>query len=217
MLFAATLLVIGCEKEPKPAGESTSDWVDLGLPSGLLWATCNVGATSPEDYGDHFAWAETSPKSVYNWNTYSYCNGGFRQLTKYCNNSSLGYNGFTDSLTILQPGDDAATANYGGRTPTKEEWEELLDNTTFSETTQNGVDGWRFTSTNGNSLFFPAAGYLRDSSLIRAGSMGCYWSSSLATDYSGGAWHFDFYLDYRSKGYCDRTDGFSVRAVRSAR
>ena len=94
--------------------EPQGDWVDLGLPSGLLWATRNVGANSPEDYGNYFAWAETSPKSVYDWDTYIYTCGNWGDLTKYCDNSNYGCNGFTDNLTILQPGDDAATANYGG-------------------------------------------------------------------------------------------------------
>ena len=89
-------------------------YVDLGLPSGLLWATCNVGADNPEDYGDYFAWGETQPKDVvYYWSTYPYCNGSYNTLTKYCNNSNYGYNGFTDDLTILLPEDDAATANSG--------------------------------------------------------------------------------------------------------
>jgi hypothetical protein len=89
-----------------------------------------VGANAPEDYGDCFAWGETQPKDYYDWSTYQYCNGSFNTLTKYCCNSNIGYNGFTDNLTILQPEDDAATANYGGRTPTKYEWNELVANTT---------------------------------------------------------------------------------------
>ena len=110
------------------------EYVDLGLPSGLLWATCNVGATSPEDYGDYFAWGETQPKDTYEWSTYQYCNGSYNTLTKYCSNSSYGYNGFTDNLTTLLPEDDAATANWGGnwRMPTKEEFQELYNNTTVT-------------------------------------------------------------------------------------
>ncbi len=193
------------------------DWVDLGLPSGLLWATRNVGATSPEDYGDYFAWGETTPKSYYGWSNYTYCNGVWFQLTRYCNSSSYGYSGFTDNLTILQPGDDAATANYGGRIPTDEEWEELMNNTTSIWTTQNGVNGQLFTGTNGNSLFLPAAGYRRDSSLGQAGSRGFYWSSSLNTDDPYYAWYFYFNSDLQYMGsYGDRSDGQSVRAVRSA-
>ena len=195
------------------------DWVDLGLPSGLLWATRNVGATSPEDYGDYFAWGETSPKSIYDWSTYRYCNwvnayvnaDGQNLLTKYCSLSGYGYNGFTDNLTTLQPGDDAASANYGGRTPTKEEWQELMDHTTSQWTTQNGVNGHRFTGPNGNSLFLPAAGVRGDSSLYFDGSSGDYWSSSLSTDYPARAWRF-----YNQNMYYDgsRYYGRSVRAVR---
>ena len=195
---------------------STGDWVDLGLPSGLLWATRNVGATSPEDYGDYFAWGETTPKSVYNRTTYIYFNGRHYQLTKYCNNSDFGYNGFIDNLTILQPGDDAATANYGGRTPTKEEWQELMNNTTATWTTQNGVNGRLFTGTNGNSLFLPAAGF-RYSSLDFDGCNGLYWSSSLITGNPYCAWDYDFDSSYQSMGGSNRGEGLSVRAVRSAR
>ena len=213
MLMFVALLSTGCtEKE-----EVDKDWVDLGLPSGLLWATRNVGATSPEDYGDYFAWGETSPKEVYNWDTYRYCNGDYDQLTKYCSKSSFGYNGFTDNLTILQPGDDAATANYGGRTPTKEEWQELLNNTTVSWTTLNGVNGRLFTASNGNSLFLPAAGYRGVSSLYDAGSDGDYWSSSLYTDDPDYAWYFYFGSGDQDMSSSGRDNGHSVRAVRSAR
>ena len=194
----------------------TENWVDLGLPSGLLWATRNVGATSPEDYGNYFAWGETTTKSVYDWSTYIYCNGDYNQLTKYCNNSSYGYNGFTDNLTTLQSGDDAATANYGGRTPTREEWHELMNNTTVQWTTLNGVNGRLFTATNGNSLFLPAAGHRWDGSLGYAGSDGFYLSSALYTGYPNGAWGFYFgsvsqFVANRSRSY-----GRSVRAVRPA-
>ena len=221
MMLATTALLDGCgkEKEPtEPSNNSTEpngDWVDLGLPSGLLWATRNVGATSPEDYGDYFAWGETTTKSVYNWTTYIYCNEDGYELTKYCNNLGFGYIGFTDNLTILQPGDDAATANYGGRTPTKEEWEELLDNTTSTWTTQNGVNGRLFTSSNGNSLFLPAAGYRWYSSLVYAGSAGLYWSSSLYTDLPFDAWDFDLNSVNQYMNGTYRNYGHSVRAVRS--
>lgn len=194
------------------------DWVDLGLPSGLLWATRNVGATSPEDYGDYFAWGETTTKSVYLWSTYTYCNEVWYQLTKYCNDSDYGYNGFTDNLTILQPGDDAATANYGGRTPTDEEWAEMINNTTVTWTTQNGVNGRLFTGTNGNSLFLPAAGYRWNSSLISDGDWGVYWSSSFRTDLAYCAWDYGFRSssDLNAVGNSNRYYGRTVRAVRSA-
>ena len=201
-------------------GGDTHAYVDLGLPSGLLWATCNVGANAPEEYGDYFAWGETTPKDTYNWSTYQYCNGSYNTLTKYCNNSSYGYNGFTDNLTTLLPEDDAATANWGEgwRMPTKAEFEELYNHTTVTWTTQNGVNGRLFTASNGNSLFLPAAGYRGSSSLYYAGSYGDYWSSSLYTDYPDYAWSLFF-----GSGFCYVSDGGyrgfgrSVRPVCSLR
>jgi len=196
-----------------------NDYVDLGLPSGLLWATCNVGADSPEDYGDYFAWGETMPKDTYNWSTYQYCNGSSSTLTKYCNNSTYGYEGFTDDLTTLLPEDDAATANWGPdwRMPTKEEWQELYSNTTVTGTTQNGVSGLLFTAANGNSLFLPAAGYRNDSSLYETGIWGDYWSSSLNTGDPSRAWSFDFNSGYYTLFGSGRDYGFSVRPVCSSR
>ena len=227
MLIAATFFIIGCEKsptQPEPF-QSDSDWVDLGLPSGLLWATHNVGATSPEDYGDYFAWGETLPKSVYTWETYRYFNGvapsGWpsRVLTKYCTRADYGYNGYTDGLTTLQPGDDAATANWGddARTPTYEEWRELLTHTRVQLTTVNGVNGLCLTGPNGNNLFLPTAGYYnsyRGNSLLRA-DRGFYWSSSLSNvPYVAGTSYIqgeNLIMDH-----CDRFCGVPVRAVRSA-
>ena len=103
-----------------PAGEH--GYVDLGLPSGLLWATCNEGADSPEEYGGYFAWGETETKDTYSWNNYAH--GAENALTKYCTLSSHGNNGFTDNLTTLDSGDDAATVLWGAdwRIPTKAEW-----------------------------------------------------------------------------------------------
>lgn len=194
------------------------EWVDLGLPSGTLWATCNIGASKPEGYGNYYAWGETSTKSTYNWGTYKYANGDYDKLTKYCNNSDYGNNGFTDKLTTLQSGDDPATANWGSgwQTPSKAQWDELLSNTTNQWTTKNGVKGRQFTSKkNGQTLFLPAAGRRWDSELYYAGSDGYYWSRSLGTDIPYYAWYLDF-----NSGSCDvgsgyrRLSGFSVRPVR---
>ena len=193
-------------------------YVDLGLPSGTKWATCNVGADSPEDYGDYFAWGETTPKDTYNWSTYQHCNGSYATLTKYCTDASYGYEGFTDDLTTLLPEDDAATANWGSgwRMPTREEWQELYNNTTVTWTTQNGVNGRLFTASNGNSLFLPAAGYRYNSFLGYTDSWGVYWSSSLRTDYPSIAWYFYFDSDNYSMNDGSRAYGRSVRPVRSA-
>ena len=197
------------------------DYVDLGLPSGTLWATCNVGAETPEEFGDYFAWGETQPKEVYGVSTYKWCEWSIvdhhTRLTKYCNKASSGYNGFTDNLTILLPEDDAATANWGSgwRMPTKEQCQELLDNTSCIRTTQNDVVGFLFTASNGNSLFLPAAGYCEEDILGGAsGIYGFYWSSSLYADNPFHAWYIYFitYCDIHDKG---RALGKSVRAVRS--
>ncbi len=201
------------------------EYVDLGLPSGTLWATCNVGASKPEGYGSYFAWGETKPQSsnTYNWNTYKYANGTTRddpKLTKYCSQSKYGDNGFTDDLTTLQSGDDPATANWGSgwRTPSKSQWDELKSNTVNQWTTKNGVAGRLFTSKkNGQSVFLPAAGGRWDSELHGAGSYGNYWMRSLGTDYPdypGLAWYLIFNSDYCGMSNGDRDNGFSVRPVR---
>ena len=204
--------------ENNGGGNENHDYVDLGLPSGTLWATCNVGASSPEGYGDYFAWGETQPKSVYNWDTYRYGyydSEGNWKIKTYNTDSIYGD---VDNLTTLQPGDDAATANWdnGWCMPTKGQWEELYQNTTNTWTTQNGVNGELFTASNGNSLFLPAAGCRWGYELHHVGSYGYYWSSSLHADYPGDAWYFRF--DSGSYLYHDlRYGGLSVRAVRSAR
>ncbi|MBO7572668.1 MAG: InlB B-repeat-containing protein [Bacteroidales bacterium] len=205
---------------PGPASPNTlngHEFVDLGLPSGLLWATCNVGANTPEEYGDYFAWGETAPKETYSWSTYRYCNGGdgYNTLTKYCNNAEYGNNGFTDNLTTLEASDDAATANWGAgwRMPTREEMQELFDNCTHEWTTQNGVSGRLFTGPNGNSIFLAAAGYRVDSGLDNAGSYGLYWSLSLYTGSPYGAWHLYFYSGTYDMNGTYRCLGLSVRPV----
>lgn len=126
------------------------EYVDLGL--SVKWATFNVGASKPEDYGDYFAWGETEPKETYSWTNYKWCDGTDANITKY--NSA-------DGKTILEPADDAAQVHWGGkwRMPTKEEIEELIDNCTWSESIQNGVKGYVVTSKHtGNSIFFPYSG-----------------------------------------------------------
>ena len=127
------------------------EYVDLGL--SVKWATFNVGASKPEDYGDYFAWGETETKDKYSWATYKWCDGTSTNMTKY---------NTEDRKTILEPADDVAQVHWGGkwRMPTKEEIEELIDNCTWSESIQNGVKGYVVTSKHtGNSIFFPYSGY----------------------------------------------------------
>ena len=195
-----------------PTGaENGYGYVDLGL--SVKWATCNVGASSPEEYGDYFAWGETEPKSIYDWSTYKYCNGSETTLTKYCTSSS---NGTVDNKTTLELSDDAARANWGGswRMPTAAELTELIDNCTRTWTTQNGVKGYKVTSKkNGNSIFLPAAGNRSGSLLDEAGSGGYYWLSSFSTGRPDCAWDLEFYLDSVYVVINYRCYGQSVRPV----
>lgn len=221
--MGVTLALAGCGKDEtndNTGGGSDTEtvaWVDLGLPSGLLWAECNLGAATSEEYGDYFAWGETSAKTNYLWSNYKHCHGTNDQLSKYCNNSNYGYNGYSDSLTTLQSADDAATEcmGDGARIPTKEEWQELIDNTTAIWTTQNGINGCRFTAENGKTLFLPASGSRWENELDDAGECGRYWSASLLTPRPSGAWGFSFESEYQSVESGDRFIGRSVRPVRN--
>ncbi len=207
----------GSDKENVSDNNNSADWVDLGLPSGLLWATHNVGATTPEEYGHHLAWGETQAKATYGWETYAFGDSK-TTLTRYCGSAENGLDGFTDNLATLQPSDDAATANWGddARTPTKEDWDELLDNCTREWVTQNNVSGYKLTGTNGNTIFLPAAGYCLGDELIYADSCGTYCSASLYTDSPYDAWYFAFRSDTAGVYYGYRSCGMSVRPVRSA-
>ena len=193
-------------------------YVDLGL--SVKWATCNVGANNPEEYGDYFAWGETEPKSEYYWRTYKWCKEAYVYLTKYCTDSS---HGTVDNKTVLDLADDAANANWGGnwRMPTIEELQELVNNCTWIWTTQNGVNGCLVTSKkNGNSIFLPAAGFngfgYSGLGLYSEDSNGYYWSSSLVTDRPERARHLYFYryeVDWWNYYRSSRYDGLSVRPV----
>ncbi len=146
-----------CQITVQAAIDHSKEYVDLGLPSGLLWAVTNVGAKKAEDYGDYFAWGETTPKSEYSWATYKYSNGSEKSLTKYCTDASYGD---VDNIEKLEEEDDAATVNWGKpwRTPTLEETQELITYCTWLYTKQNGVSGYNVTGSNGNSIFLPTTG-----------------------------------------------------------
>ena len=199
---------------PATGTENGHEWVDLGL--SVKWATCNVGATKPEEYGNYYAWGETEPKTNYNWSTYKWYSGSAETQTKYCTDSSYGT---VDNKTTLELEDDAARANWGGawRMPTDDEWTELLENCTRTWTNDyngTGVAGRIVTSKiNGNSIFLPAAGSRNDESLGDAGYYGRYWSSSLFTGIPDNAWHVSFSSDYVNRDYFYRGGGLSVRPV----
>ena len=182
------------------------EFVDLGLPSGLKWATCNVGATTPEEPGDHFAWGETEPKKKYSWDTYFDTSDYGSTFNKYTRGKK----------TVLEAVDDAATANWGGlwRMPTDADWLELLDNCGSEWTTQNEVKGRLFTSENGATLFLPAAGDRNGTMLNYANDYGFFWSSSLNTDSPDNAYSLLIFLSgANARGYHFRFLGLSVRPV----
>ena len=180
-------------------------FVDLGLPSGLKWASCNVGAESPEEYGDYFAWGETSTKSDYTISN---------SITYGLSISELESRGIIDASGNLTAAYDAATVNWGGnwRMPTLDEIEELISECTWIWTTQSGVYGRKVTGPNGNSIFLPAAGYRDYESLNGASDVGYYWfaTSDSSSNY---ACRLCFYSDFYYWSYDTRSCGQAVRPV----
>ena len=187
-------------------------YVDLGLPSGLKWATCNVGANNPWEYGGYYAWGETEEKSNYRWSTYKWYNGRCVTMTKYCANRS---DGTVDNKTVLDPEDDVAHVKWGGtwRMPTMVELYELYTNCTWTWTTQNGVYGCKVTGPNGNSIFLPAAGCRYRTEADSRGSYSYYWSSSLGSNGNDVAYCLEFCGDRFDWCSTLRYNGQSVRPV----
>ena len=175
--------------------------VDLGLPSGTLWAKYNIGATSESDYGDLFAWGATEP---YRLNGTTPIDNTGNYASSYANKIQHD----------LYPNEDAATVHWGKgwKMPTKAQFDELLANTTDEWTAVNGINGRKFTASNGNYIFFPAAGYVDGGSLGSRGSVGRFWSRSFNS--SSDAWRLYFSSSGRDVDTNGRLYGFSVRAVR---
>ena len=190
----------------------TYQYVDLGL--SVKWATFNVGASKPEEYGDYFAWGETRPKTVYDWSTYKWCNGSQKSLTKYNCKSS---NGSVDNKTVLELSDDAARASWGGewRMPTYNELSELRSNCIWTRTTMNGIDGYKVTSkVNGNYIFLPAAGQRSGNNQSGGNTSGYYWSREcLSGSYSSEARILGFNHVENYDTTVSRYAGFSIRPV----
>lgn len=221
VVAVVSMTFVSCGDDDAETFDDSHEYVDLGLPSGTLWATCNIGANSPEDYGDYFAWGETagynSGRTYFGMRTYKYCNGSYNTMTKYCTHSS---DGIVDKKTELDLSDDAAYVNWGPawRMPSLEQFQELIINTTSEWIRQNGIYGRKFTSrTNGNSIFLPTAGYRYETSLYIVGNSGLYWSRTLYSSDSNGAYGLDFTVDYFFARSTDRWYGRSVRPVRSSR
>ena len=224
LLMAAALpfVFISCnDDKDEPVTPEEHEYVDLGLTSGTLWATCNVGATAPEEYGYYFAWGETSPKTEYTEENYKWCNGSIFTLTKY--NLRPEY-GTVDFKYELDTEDDAACVNWGPswRMPTTEQQRELLYECNWEWTTRKGVNGRLGTGPNGKTIFLPAAGYCNGNVNEYAGTRGVYWSSSphSTMPFCAFVLHFDS-GDFDSGdmidiwwGFYGRQGGGSVRAVR---
>ena len=207
---------------PTPVAEPEA--VNLGLPSGLLWASFNLGATAPEEYGDYYAWGEVTVKDDYSWETYKWCKGTKRSFTRYCPSDKASYwggEGDPDGKTDFKDydyADDAARQQLGGnwRLPTEQEWKELIDNCTYSFTSQNGVGGVRFVATNGNSIFLPASGCKVNTSISLADNLCGYWSSQLSDPtYWDPTYAIIFYADNNYTQMRDdfRYAGMPVRPV----
>lgn len=201
--------------KPSKGQNNGHEWVDLGLPSGVKWATCNIGASTPAGYGRYYSWGEKSHKRDYSWETYRLCSGTDNTLKKY--NTKQQY-GKVDEKYKLDLSDDVARFKWGGawRMPTKEEFAELRANCTMSYCAIEGKNGLRLTSKiNGNTIFLPAAGRRYGNGLLyNAGKAGYYWSSTLNPDTPSNAWelHFDS-KEWNPNYHGHRLFGFSIRPV----
>ena len=203
VMIATALVFTGCKKDQEEEGGNgggTStvkpEYVDLGLPSGTKWATFNVGATTPEEYGNYYAWGEITTKSEYtldNSRTYG------KNMTDISGNATY----------------DVARANWGGswRMPTKAEMQELENNCTWTWTAQSGINGYKVTGPNGNSIFLTAAGYCEGTSHDRVGEYGYYWSSSPDESDGNNACSFYFGSGYHGVHWALRNFGRTVRPV----
>lgn len=199
--------------KPTSGYQNGHEWVDLGLPSGTKWATMNVGASSPSDYGSYFAWGETSPKSTYTWANLKYClDTTGHKFSKYVIDSKYGN---VDGKRELELSDDAAYVNWGSgwRMPSSAQQDELQKKCKWTWTTMGGHNGYKVVGPNGNSIFLPAAGYRNGDSLYHAGSSGYYWSRSLLTGDGWDAYRLYFDSSVVYWYYYSRSYGQSVRPV----
>lgn len=205
-LFAVILMAMllwSCDTEkdnasPLPSAPIVApegvEAVDLGL--SVKWASCNIGASSPESYGDYFAWGEVASKESYTFG-----------------NSKTYGKSFADISGNKEYDAAAQIWEHGWRLPTAEECQELLDNCTWRWTAQKGVNGMLVTAANGNSIFLPAAGYRDGASTITKGSYGSYWSSQPAPDSDNFAGYIFF--SEKNHGYDKsvRSMGLVIRPV----
>lgn len=211
------------EEESHPTFHNGYEYVDLGLSSGTLWAVCNVGASSAKEYGSYFAWGETyeQPHSGYSENTYKFFDFDMKTYSKYVINSERG--DIDDNLQ-LDIEDDAATYQWGGNwtIPTKQQFEELISECSWTLTTVDGVRGWNVVGKSGKNIFLPGAGTIEEGNLIGDGGLGYYWSSCMETFTSEPTFASDygFLLSFGIDGYFvvskQRYTGCTIRPVINA-
>ena len=216
-LMLCTMMLVN--KVSIAQSQNGHEYVDLGLPSGTLWATCNVGATKPEEYGDYFAWGETVPKDEYSWKTYKWeeyvvnNDGTYKVVIKKYNNNNM--YGNTDNKSELDLDDDAAYANWGNnwRMPSIEQIRELRNYCDWEWIQLNGVYGNKYIGPNKNYVFLPAAGHY-GSVLEDANILGLYWSRTIGDDPRPG-YAYRNCVNYAGGDLTDvdRWKGYSVRPV----
>ena len=167
--------VNGGESKPQPfisqSNNAQNERIDLGLSSGILWATCNIGASSPSEIGDFFAWGEKEPKDAYGWETYKLCRGSYNSIFKYTE---------ADGKNVLDSQDDVAKSRLGGewRIPTKEDMKELVEECEWKWTSQNGQLGWKVIGSNNNYIFLPASGSASSYRIAGVNELGRYWTAT---------------------------------------
>ena len=231
MLLCAAMVcgLASCSRDENctSCNETSGEWIDLGLPSGTLWYSVNLGASSPEEYGCYVAWGETAAKESYSNSNYPYYeydgSGNLVNITKYNFRDYAGrIYGTVDNKKKLEASDDVATAVLGGgaHMPTYDECLEMVKNTTKEWVTQNGVNGMRFTAPNGRSIFLPAAG----SRNWDGGHDGDYWTSELSTHspecpyilyFNSQTTNTATYATYYLNDVVFRSYGYPVRAVKT--
>lgn len=224
---------LSCHSQSVSGNIGGHNYVDIGLPSGIKWATCNMGASKPSDSGDYYAWGEVETKGGYSWTTYLFCKEEDGRLNKYCHTEELGV---VDKKSVLELDDDASTSKWGKkwRMPRKEEFQELIDNCIWEWTNDfegSGKSGCVGTSKrNENKIFFPASGQRYEAKYAFAqmpgfsipnpqngiefeGEFGGYWSSSLCLERSKGAFIMNVSSYAMELDIAQRCIGHSVRAV----
>jgi uncharacterized protein (TIGR02145 family) len=220
LFFCAVCVSVSAQEVNENSQNSCPDdkhphLIDLGLPSGTKWACCNVGADTPEDFGEYYSWGETEEKSTYSPVSYKYCTGVDTDGDGWYDENEQYIEVEQDFGDIITGTHDVALVKWGEswQIPTLQQFRELLDNCSSEWTSVNDVEGRRFTGPNGTSIFLPAAGNRNGGSRILAGSSGNYWSSNWGTSDASRASELIFDSGYTNTHTTYRYNGRSVRPV----